>query len=256
MILAVDIGNTNVVLGCMDGRTVCGTARLATAPRRTEHEYAAFIRQVFDFSALSYSDFDGAIICSVVPPLTNVLCEAVRMLTGKTPLVVGAGIKTGLNIRIDDPAQLGSDLVATAVGALADYPTPTIVIDMGTATTFAVLDTQKAMVGGCIMPGVRISLEALCGRTAQLPQISLEAPRRVIGKNTTDCMASGSVLGAAAMIDGMCARIEAELNAPCTAIATGGLAREIIPHCSREVLLDENLLLDGLRMLYQRNQEK
>ncbi|MCI5754641.1 MAG: type III pantothenate kinase [Clostridiales bacterium] len=253
MILAVDIGNTNIVLGCLDGNTVCGTARLATAPRRTEHEYAAFIRQVFDFSDQFYTDFDGAIVSSVVPPLTYVLCEAIRMLTGHTPLVVGAGVKTGLNIRIDNPAQLGSDLVATAVAAAADYPTPAVIIDMGTATTITVLDGAGDFLGGAIIPGLSVSLTALASNTSQLPRIPIEAPKHVIGTNTIACMQSGAVFGAASMLDGMIDRIEDELGRPASIIATGGLSGSVIPYCRHEIKLDDTLLLRGLGKIYEKN---
>ena len=256
MILALDIGNTNITIGCYNGDRLKFISRMASDSSRMEDQYAIELRDILDINGVCAQEIEGSIISSVVPPLTTYIRRAVVKITKTHPLLVGPGIKTGLDIRIDNPASLGADFVAGCVAALDRYPCPSIIIDMGTATTFAVLDAQKAMVGGCIMPGVRISLEALCGRTAQLPQISLEAPRRVIGKNTTDCMASGSVLGAAAMIDGMCSRIEAELKAPCTVIATGGLAHVVIPHCTRDSFLDENLLLDGLRMLYQRNQEK
>ena len=244
MILAVDIGNTNIVLGCLDGNTVCGTARLATAPRRTEHEYAAFIRQVFDFSDQFYTDFDGAIVSSVVPPLTYVLCEAIRMLTGHTPLVVGAGVRTGLNIRIDNPAQLGSDLVATAVAAGADYPVP---------ATITVLDGTGDFLGGAIIPGLSVSLTALASNTSQLPRIPIEAPKHVIGTNTIACMQSGAVFGAASMLDGMIDRIEDELGCPASIIATGGLSGSVVPYCRHEIQLDDTLLLRGLGKIYEKN---
>ncbi len=256
MILALDIGNTNITIGCYHGEQLKFISRMASDSSRMEDQYAIELRDILDINGVSAQEIEGSIISSVVPPLTTYIRRAVVKITKTQPLLVGPGIKTGLDIRIDNPASLGADFVAGCVAALDRYPCPSIIIDMGTATTFAVLDTQKTMVGGCIMPGVRISLEALCSRTAQLPQISLEAPRHAIGKNTVDSMASGTVLGAASMLDGMCARMEAELNAPCTVIATGGLAHLIVPHCSRKVFLDENLLLDGLRMLYQRNQEK
>jgi type III pantothenate kinase len=167
--------------------------------------------------------------------------------------MIGPGIKTGLNIRIDNPATLGADMVAGCVAALEKYPCPAIIFDLGTATTVSVIDSDRVMIGGCIMPGVRISLEALSTRTAQLPHISLEAPAHVIGKNTVDCMVAGSVIGTAAMMDGICDRIEEELGKPCTVVATGGLAKVTSPYCKRKVFLDENLLLDGLYILYERN---
>lgn len=253
MILALDIGNTNITIGCYDGAHLLFISRMASDPSRMEDQYAIELRDILDINGVRAKEIEGSIVSSVVPPLTTAIKRAVVKITGTRPLLVGPGIKTGLDIRIDNPATLGADFVAECVAALDRYPCPSIVIDMGTATTFAVLDANRSMLGGCILPGVRVSLDALCSRTAQLPQISLEAPRRVIGTNTTDCMAAGLVLGSASMIDGLCSRMEQELGMECTVVATGGLAGVIVPHCLRKVILDENLLLDGLRMLYERN---
>ena len=253
MLLAMDIGNTNITIGCYEGEKLRFISRMATDRSRMEDQYAIELRDILDINGISAKEIDGSIISSVVPPLTGYIRHAIRKITGTTPLTIGPGMKTGLNIRIDDPATLGADLVAGCVAALERYPCPAIVIDLGTATTIAVMDAQKVMVGGSILPGVRISLEALSTRTAQLPHISLEAPKKVIGKNTIDCMTSGSVFGTAAMIDGMCERIEEEVGEACTVIATGGLAGVTAPFCRREIIVDENLLLDGLRILYERN---
>ncbi len=254
MILTLDIGNTNITIGCYREQELLFISRMASDRSRMEDQYAIELRDILDINGVSAADITGSIISSVVPPLTSYIARATRKITRTEPLLVGPGIRTGLNIRIDNPATLGADLVAGCVAALNRYPCPAIVIDMGTATTISVLNAQKVMIGGCILPGIRTSLDALCARTAQLPQIGLEAPRTVIGTNTIDCMAAGTVFGSAAMLDGMCDRIEAELGAPCTVIATGGLAHEITPYCRRSILLDENLLLDGLRLLYERNQ--
>ena len=239
MILALDIGNTNITIGCYLGKELLFISRMATDRSRMEDQYAIELRDILDINGVSAAGITGSIISSVVPPLTAYISRAVKKITATEPLQVGPGIRTGLNIRIDNPATLGADLVAGCVAAIDRYPCPAVIIDMGTATTMSVLDAQKNMVGGIILPGVRISLDA---------------PQRVIGANTIDCMTSGSVYGSAAMIDGLCDRIEAELGAPCTVVATGGLAHQIVPCCRREVLLDENLLLDGLRILYERNQ--
>ncbi len=254
MILAIDIGNTNITIGCYDGEKLQFVSRMASDKSRMEDQYAIELRDILDIYGVKAQKIEGSIISSVVPPLTTYIGRAVKKITGTTPLLVGPGIKTGLNIRIDNPATLGADFVAGCVAALERYPCPCIVIDMGTATTIAVLDQHRSMIGGCIMAGVRISLEALCARTAQLPQIGLEAPPKVIGANTIDCMNAGAVFGTASMIDGMCDRIEQELGAPCTVVATGGLARDIVGHCRRPVELSETLLLDGLRMLFEKNQ--
>ena len=253
MLLALDIGNTNITIGCYEGRELKFISRMSSDKLRMEDQYAVELRDILDINGVCVRDIDGSIISSVVPPLTTYIKRAVKKITGTSPLQVGPGIKTGLNIRIDNPATLGADFVAGCVASLDRYPCPSIIFDMGTATTIAVIDAGRNLIGGCIMPGVRISLEALCARTAQLPQISLDAPDHVIGANTPDCMNAGSVYGTAAMIDGMCDRIEEEIGQPCTIIATGGLAKDIVPYCRRNVILDENLLLDGLRMLYERN---
>lgn len=254
MILALDIGNTNITIGCYKGKELLFISRMATDRSRMEDQYAIELRDILDINGVSAAGISGSIISSVVPPLTSYIARAVQKITSTTPLLVGPGIRTGLNIRIDNPATLGADLVAGGVAALDRYPCPSIVIDMGTATTIMVIDGKRNMLGGSILPGVRISLDALCNRTSQLPQIGLDTADRVIGRNTVDCMVSGSVYGTAAMLDGMCDRIEGELGEACTVIATGGLAHQIIPHCRRKILLDENLLLDGLRIIYERNQ--
>lgn len=255
MILALDIGNTNITIGCYEGRELQFVSRMACDKSRMEDQYAIELRDILDIYGIDAQCIEGSIISSVVPPLTASIKHAVNKITGTTPLLVGPGIKTGLNIRIENPASLGADFVADCVAALESYPCPCIVIDMGTATKIAVLDETQSMIGGCIMPGLGISLEALCARTAQLPQISLEAPRRVVENNTIDCMKSGLIYGNASMVDGMCERMEEELGAPCSVVATGGLAHFITSHCRREVVLAENLLLDGLRILYEKNAE-
>lgn len=254
MILALDIGNTNLTLGCYDGNHLKFISRIASDPSRMEDQYAIELRDILALYEVLPETLEGSIISSVVPPLTVQISRAVEKITHTVPLLVGPGIKTGLNIRIDNPGTLGADLVAGCVAAAEHFSCPCIIFDMGTATTISVLDSRKNMIGGCILPGVRISLDALCASTAQLPKIGLEAPAHVIGTNSIDCMAAGSFFGTAAMIDGMVDRIEFELGTPCTIVATGGLAKEIIPHCRKKILLDENLLLEGLRILYQKNQ--
>ena len=253
MVLAIDIGNSNIVVGCFDKGNVRLLERLSTNRSATALEYAVLIRAVLELNGLAAGDFDGGIVCSVVPAVTYRLRDAVEKITGKMPLVAGPGLKTGLAIRLDNPAQLGSDRVADAVGAIAHYPCPLIIIDMGTATTISVVDENRQFIGGMIMPGLRISTEALTSRTSMLPQIALENPRKVIGRNTVDCMRSGIIFGCAATLDGAISRIEAELGQSCTVVSTGGNARLVVPHCRRRIQLDDTLLLKGLLELYRKN---
>ncbi|HAX72116.1 MAG TPA: type III pantothenate kinase [Firmicutes bacterium] len=253
MILVLDVGNTNIVLGCIEENKTHFVARFSTDRRKTADEYAINFKNIIELNGISRADISGCIISSVVPPLTNALKEAVRKTTGIDPMVVGPGIKTGLNITIDNPAQLGSDLVVDAVAALAEYKAPLIVIDLGTATTVSVVDALGNYVGGLIYPGVKISQEALSSNTSQLPSISLEAPKKVIGKNTIDCMKSGLINGSAAMIDGIIDRIEDEIGQPCTVVATGGLSNAIVPHCRKQIIIDDTLLLKGLLLIYKKN---
>jgi len=253
MILAIDVGNSNIVLGGLDKNKIHFISRIATDRQKTENEYAVIMHTIFQMNGITPNDFEGAIISLVVPSLVSTLQNAVKSVIGKTPLLLEPGLKTGLNILIDNPAQLGADLVAGAVAAINKYPKPLVVIDMGTATTFSVIDKNNGFLGGFIYPGVRISHDALISRTSQLPHIPLEAPPKVISTNTVDCMQSGLIFGNAAMIDGMLDRIEEELGSKVTAIATGGLARVVIPHCRREIICDDNLLLEGLRIIYEKN---
>lgn len=253
MILAIDVGNSNIVLGGIDKNNIHFLSRISTDRQKTENEYAVIMRSIFQMHGVKANDFEGAIIALVVPPLISTLQNAVKSVIGKTPLIIGPGLKTGLNILIDNPAQLGADMVAGAVAAINKYPKPLIIIDMGTATTFSVVDENSSLLGGFIFPGVRVSHDALITRTSQLPHIPLEAPSKVICTNTIECMQSGLVFGNAAMIDGMLERIEAELGCKTMVIATGGLARTVVPHCRREIIFDDNLLLEGLRIIYEKN---
>lgn len=253
MILAVDIGNTNIVVGCIHGEEILFVERLSTDSSKTVLEYAISFKNVLEIYRIDPSHIQGSILASVVPPVTGSVREAVLKVTGKQVLLVGPGVKTGLNILMDNPAQLGSDLVANAVAGIAEYKPPLIIFDFGTATTISVVDKQKNYIGGSILPGIRISSDTLTSRTSQLPKISLEAPRRVVGKNTIDCMKSGVIFGNASCIDGMVRRIEKELGEKATVIATGGLSGCVIPHCVEEIILDDALLLKGLHLIYQKN---
>ena len=253
MILAVDIGNTNVVLGCMEGEQILFLERMATDRRATEMEYLVRIRSVLKYRDIDPAKLEGAIICSVVPIVTMNIRPAVEQLTGKQAVVVGPGLKTGLRINIDNPGALGADRVADAVAAVNLYSVPLITIDMGTATTIGVVDETKTFIGGMIVPGVMVSLNALAGGTAQLPHISLDPPKHAIGRNTVECMQNGIIYHNAAGVDGMIKHIEAQLGKKCTVVITGGLSNVIAPHCKHEMIHDPELLLKGLMILYRKN---
>ena len=255
MILAIDIGNSNIVIGCIENGVIQNETRIATDLVKTSDQYCFDLKNMLSLSDVPVARLEDVIISSVVPPVLNSMRTAVLKLTGKKPFVVGPGIKTGLNILLDNPQQVGSDLIVAAVAALREYKPPLILIDMGTATTISVINKDRAYLGGCICPGVRISAEALSSRAALLPGINLDQPRRAIGKNTTDCMRSGIMLGAACMLDGMIERMEHELGERATVVATGGIARFVLPMCRREIAYDRNLLLKGLAVLYEMNRK-
>lgn len=255
MLLAIDIGNSNIVIGGIrDGETIF-EARIATDHSRTSDQYGADIRGILSLFRVDDIPIEDSIISSVVPPVFNSVCTGVRKLTGKEPMVVGPGMKTGLNIQMENPSAVGSDLIVAAVAAMQQYPSPLILIDMGTATTITVLDKNSTFIGGSIIPGVRVSAEALSGRAAQLPGIQLDKPNRAIGKNTIDCMRSGIMFGAADTLDGMITRMERELGQPATVVATGGIAGHVIPLCSHEIELEKDLILRGLYTLYLKNKK-
>lgn len=252
MILAIDIGNTNIVVGCIDKEKIYFTERISTIRTKTELEYAIDIKTILDIHHINRADIEGAIISSVVPQITSAARLAVQKILKKDAMILGPGVKTGLNIMLDNPGEMGADRVADAVAALAQYPVPLVIIDMGTATTISVVDDKKHYIGGMIMPGVQISLDALTTRASQLSGISIEEPKKIIGKNTVDCMKSGILYGNAAAVDGIIDRIEEELGQKVTVIATGGMSRKIIPHCKRKMILDGDLLLKGLQIVYEK----
>ena len=254
MLLAIDIGNSNVVIGCLnDKNETVSLFRMVTDLKKTEDEYAAGMQTILAHNGIDGSCFEGVIISSVVPPLTEIFRSAAKKLTGRHALVVGSGIKTGLNIQIEDPSTLGADLVAAAVAAIARFPQPIVIIDMGTATTMTVVDEGNRFIGGAIIPGVALSMSALSGGTSLLHKVPLEAPKKCISDTTTACMQSGAVYGSAAMLDGMIDRFEAELGKKATVVATGGIAGKIIPHCRHQIIYDEDLLLKGLHIIYKKN---
>ena len=255
MILTIDIGNSNIVLGGVREDTIVCEARLRTEVTKTSDQYCVDLKILLDVYGVRAEDIEGCIISSVVPQVLNSFQTAIKKLTGKVSLVVGPGIKTGLDIRLENPGQTGADLVVADVAALREHKPPLIVIDMGTATTMSVLDENGAHIGGCIIPGVRISLDALTERTALLPGLQLDQPKRAIGRNTIDAMRSGIMMGTASMLDGMVERMEQELGQKTTVIATGGIAKFIVPLCKTPMIYDKDLLIKGLAALYRDNKK-
>ena len=253
MLLAIDIGNTNLVIGCIQNDNIIFQARIATDRTRTSDQYGVEIKNMLEAYGVQIADITDCIISSVVPPVFNSVRTGVIKVIKKQPMVVGPGLKTGLNIHVDVPSQVGSDRIVIAVAALAEYQAPLILMDLGTATTIEVVEPDNVYMGGVIFPGVRLSLDALTSRAAQLPGISLEKPKNVIGKNTVDCMRSGMMYGTAAMIDGLIERIEEELGYSATLVATGGMAQFITPLCKRDIILEKDLLLKGLNLIYKKN---
>lgn len=254
MILALDMGNTNIVAGCLGDEDIYFTERFATDLNKTELEYAVLLKTILELHNIDRDAIEGSVIASVVPPLTHIIKSALRKLLNSEPLVIGAGLKTGLNIHLDDPATLGADLVVDSVAALKIYGAPSIVIDMGTATTMTVIDKDETYIGGAIFPGLNVSVEALAAGTSLLPRVSLGAPRKQIAANTMDAIKSGIIYGEASRIDGMIDRFEKELGYKMKVVATGGLASVITPHCTHEIITDPDLMLKGLKMIYDKNQ--
>ncbi|MCR5793167.1 MAG: type III pantothenate kinase [Lachnospiraceae bacterium] len=253
MILAVDMGNTNIVIGCIDKENTYFVERMATDLSKTELEYAIGIKTVLELYKINVGDIEGVIISSVVPPLVNIIKRACKKVVKKPVLVVSPGVKTGLNIKMDNPAQVGSDMIVCAVASLKEYEAPFLFVDLGTATTLSVVDKDQNYIGGAILPGVNTSMNALVSNTAQLPKISMEAPEKMIGTNTIDCMKSGILVGHAACIDGMIDRIEEELGYSLNLIATGGLASVVIPLCKHDITIDDALILKGLQIIFDKN---
>lgn len=255
MILAIDIGNTNIVIGCFIDDKISFTERLSTNENATAIEYAISFKNILELYKIDEKTIDGAIISSVVPSINHAVSRAIEKIIGKKPLIVGPGIKNGLSIKIDNPAQLGSDLVVGSVAAISEYNAPIVIFDMGTATTVCVIDKDKNYIGGMILPGVMVSVNSLVKSTSQLPKISLDEPKKLIGTNTIDAMKSGIMYSTACGMDGIIKKVEKELGQKVTAIATGGLSRAIIPLCEKEIIQDDELLLKGLRIIYNKNKK-
>ena len=253
MLLALDLGNTNITIGVFDGERLLVESRVATDTKKTRDQYAVELSDILSLHGVDARRFDGAIMSSVVPSIDAAIADAVALVTGITPMQVGPGVKTGINIRIDNPAQLGADLLVGALAAAEQYGVPCIVWDLGTATTVSAVNEKREFLGGAIMAGVNTALDALVAQASLLPRIRLEQPPHVIGANTVHSMQSGVLYASAAMLDGMSDRVEEEIGAPCQVVVTGGLGKVIVPYCRREMYCDDHLLLTGLRLIYERN---
>ena len=253
MVLAIDIGNTHILLGCFEDRKILFTELLSTDRSYTDLEYASLIKSALEFNVASFEDIEGAIISSVVPSVTGTIKTAVDRFANVSPIVVGPGVKTGLKIRIDNPAQLGSDLVVSAVAGIKEYGVPQINIYMGTATAFSLIDSEKNYLGTSIGAGMGIAAEALSSKTSQLPNIAFETPKKVIGTNTVDSMKSGLICQNAALIDGMIERIEEEYGEECVIVATGRYSSLVTPLCKHKIICDKELILKGLIEVYYKN---
>ena len=253
MILTIDIGNTNIVIGGFINDEIQFVSRIATDIKYTEDEYASKIRSVLSLHNVTEKSVSGAIICSVVPPLNTVFTKAIQLIYNVTPMLVAPGIKTGINLKCDDPSSVGADLICACVAAHHIYGSPSLVIDMGTATKILLMDKSGAFIGASIIPGVLMGLKTLSAGTAQLPLVGLEAPKYASGKNTVDCIKSGVVFGNASLIDGMIERFIDEFGEELPVYATGGLSNVIIPHCKHDIKIDEDLVLKGLNIIYKKN---
>ncbi len=253
MILAIDLGNTNIDIGGFEENELKFVSKLSTETKKTEDEFAVSVLSCLSLRGIDKCQITGVIVSSVVPPLNSVIKNAIRFLFKTEAIFVGPGIKSGIGIRCDTPSSVGADIISAAVAAHYIYGSPSLIIDMGTATKMTVVNRSGEFIGTSIIPGVLMGLNALSETTAQLPKISLDSPKAVIAKNTVDCMRSGVVFGSACMIDGMIDRINEEFGEELTVYATGGFASNIIPYCKKKINLDEHLVLKGLNILYKKN---
>ncbi len=253
MLLCTDVGNTNIKFAFYDGEKQILKTKVSTDPAKTDDEFAVELYTIIKINGVDKSKIDGSILSSVVPKVTEALCKAIKTITGVETMVLNHKFRTDMEVLIDNPASLGTDLLAMCVGAKALYPCPCTVISLGTATTIVRVDGEGRYRGGCIAPGVSISLDALTSRGALLPSIQLNAPEKSVSTNTEDCIRGGIVFGTACMLDGMTARFDAETGEKATVIATGGLAQKIVPNCSRDIIINDDLVLEGLRIIYSLN---
>ncbi|WP_099204028.1 type III pantothenate kinase [Scatolibacter rhodanostii] len=250
MLLAIDVGNTNITLGVYQENKLLFVSRIATDNKRMEDQYAVEIRLILELHQVKCEDIDGAILSSVVPKLSHDIPAAVQKLFGIDCVIVGTDTVHDLEIVTDMPQETGADLLADCIAGKKFCTWPCIIIDMGTATKMLVLDKQGRFCGAVIAPGLGVSLDALVSNAALLSSVAAKAPRQVMGTNTTHCIQSGIIHGSAAMLDGMCERIEEELGEKCDVIATGGHAREVVHNCRRKIPYSETFLIEGLKIIY------
>jgi type III pantothenate kinase len=256
MLLAVDVGNTNIVFGLYAGERLAHTFRIATRRHRTEDEHGVLLRELLSLRGVAPSEIDASIVASVVPPLTDVLSEAIQRAFGSEPVVVGPGLRTGVRILYENPREIGADRIVNAVAAFERVKGPAIVVDFGTATTFDCVSPKGEYIGGVIVPGIQVGLDGLLAAAAKLSRVELQAPPRILGRNTTHALQSGVIVGHAALVDGMVERLEAELGHSSEVIATGGHSTLVAKFAKRIQTIDVNLTLEGLRILFERNREK
>ena len=256
MLLTIDIGNTNIKYGIYKGKELVASFRVSSRISRTADEYGSVLVNVLDDRGIKKADVDGIIISSVIPPLNYTICHMCEYFFGITPLMVGPGIKTGLNVKTDNPKEVGADIIVNSVSAFGKYGGPTVVIDFGTATTFDIIDENCSLLGVVIAPGIKTSLEGLVNNTAQLPMIELDAPESVIGKNTKSSMQAGIIFGFSGLVDNIINKIKRKLNkTDLTVVATGGLGELIAKEVKSITKVDRTLTLDGLRSIYDLNKE-
>lgn len=257
MLFCADIGNEVISFGVFEGERLCFTSRVGASREKCADEYAVILQSIFRMYDCDPGKAEGAVLSSVVKPLNHVFSEAVEKLCGVHPLLVGPGVRTGLNIKTDSPAQLGGDIAANCVAAQYLAKPPMAVLDLGTATTLTLIDSKSQLSGVLICPGVQSALEALSNTTAELPAISLEPPKALLGKNTVDSMNSGVIYGAAAMVDGLLERMQEQCGGEnLSIVATGSLAGAVLPYCRKEIHLVPDLVLHGLRRIYELNRRK
>lgn len=256
MLITIDIGNSYVSFGCYEGEKLEFVSDIVTDSKKSVDQYAVEFGNIMNLYGIDAPNINGGIISSVVPELTEIISSAIKKLFGIDSLIVGPGVKSGININIENPAQLGAGIVAEAVAVIEKFPCPAIICDLGTATVMGVIDKNKNFNGCIIAAGVGTTSESFSKNTALLPHVSIETPKRLIGKNTVNSVQSGLIFGTASMIDGLISRIEKELGEKTIVLATGKMTEKIIPHCEREIKICDYLVFEGLRIIYNKNQEK
>ncbi|WP_432353773.1 type III pantothenate kinase [Sporosarcina sp. A2] len=254
MLLVLDTGNTNIVLGVYEGEELMHHWRMETYRQKTEDEYAMQVKALFSHVGLEFSDITGIIISSVVPPVMFPLEQMCKKYFNQEAVIVGPGVKTGLNIKYENPREVGADRIVNAVAAIHEYGSPLVIVDFGTATTYCYVNEHAEYMGGAIAPGINISMEALFDRASKLPRIELTRPEHVVGKNTVSAMQAGILYGYVGQVEGLVGRMKAESKKVPTVIATGGLAPLISKETDTIDIVDDYLTLKGLKLIYERNQ--